>query len=205
MISGASVAEAGRASDARAARSHALVFLAYVAVTIVVHLAAGDRARRGSALPTWTRTGTSGRWRGSTINCCATRVHLFDSNMYLPVDEEPRLCREPDPTGAAGGADPRARRLAAARLQRRLAVERSRCRPSAPTCSPRSSADRARRAFLAGLGFGFCTYRWDHIVHIQSLSTQWLPLALAVPAARAALQRARATCSGWACSRSLSC
>jgi hypothetical protein len=33
-------------------------------------------------------------------------------------------------------------------------------------------------AFLAGLGFGFCAYRYKHIVHLQSLSTQWLPLAL---------------------------
>ncbi len=32
--------------------------------------------------------------------------------------------------------------------------------------------------FLAGLGFGFFAYRWHHIVHLQSLSTQWLPLAL---------------------------
>lgn len=35
-----------------------------------------------------------------------------------------------------------------------------------------------RAGLLAGLAFGFCAYRWDHIVHLQSLSTQWLPLAL---------------------------
>jgi hypothetical protein len=33
-------------------------------------------------------------------------------------------------------------------------------------------------AFLAGLGFAFCAYRWDHLVHLQSLSIPWLPLAL---------------------------
>jgi hypothetical protein len=33
-------------------------------------------------------------------------------------------------------------------------------------------------AFLAGLGFAFCAHRFDHVVHVQSLSTQWLPLAL---------------------------
>jgi hypothetical protein len=33
-------------------------------------------------------------------------------------------------------------------------------------------------AFLAGLAFGFFAYRWHHLVHLQSLSTQWLPLAL---------------------------
>lgn len=36
-----------------------------------------------------------------------------------------------------------------------------------------------RGAFLAGLAFGFCAYRLDHLVHIQSLSMQWLPLAIA--------------------------
>jgi hypothetical protein len=36
----------------------------------------------------------------------------------------------------------------------------------------------AAGAFLAGLGFAFCAHRFDHIVHVQSLSTQWLPLAL---------------------------
>jgi hypothetical protein len=33
-------------------------------------------------------------------------------------------------------------------------------------------------AFLAGLGFAFCAYRWDHVVHVQSLSTVGLPMAL---------------------------
>jgi len=33
-------------------------------------------------------------------------------------------------------------------------------------------------AFLAGLAFAFCAYRWDHVVHLQSLTVQWLPLAL---------------------------
>ena len=33
-------------------------------------------------------------------------------------------------------------------------------------------------AFLAGLAFAFCAYRWVHVVHLQSLTAQWLPLAL---------------------------
>jgi hypothetical protein len=33
-------------------------------------------------------------------------------------------------------------------------------------------------AFLAGLGFAFCAHRSDHVVHVQSLSTEWLPLAI---------------------------
>ena len=33
-------------------------------------------------------------------------------------------------------------------------------------------------AFLSGIGYGFCVYRFEHLVHLQSLSMQWLPLAL---------------------------
>jgi len=33
-------------------------------------------------------------------------------------------------------------------------------------------------AFLAGLAFAFCAYKWVHVVHLQSLTVQWLPLAL---------------------------
>lgn len=33
-------------------------------------------------------------------------------------------------------------------------------------------------ALLGGLGFAFSAYRWDQIVHLQSLSVQWLPLAV---------------------------
>jgi hypothetical protein len=31
---------------------------------------------------------------------------------------------------------------------------------------------------IAGLGYAFCSYRFAHLVHVQSLSMQWLPLAL---------------------------
>lgn len=34
-------------------------------------------------------------------------------------------------------------------------------------------------ALLAGVGFAFSAFRWDHVVHLQTLSTAWLPLALA--------------------------
>jgi hypothetical protein len=33
-------------------------------------------------------------------------------------------------------------------------------------------------AILAGIGFSYCTYRWDHIVHLQSLWVGLLPLTL---------------------------
>jgi hypothetical protein len=31
---------------------------------------------------------------------------------------------------------------------------------------------------LAGLAYAFCAYRFHHLVHVQSLATQWLPLAV---------------------------
>lgn len=38
---------------------------------------------------------------------------------------------------------------------------------------------RSRRGgWLAGAAFAFCAYRLDHLVHIQSLSMQWLPFAI---------------------------
>jgi hypothetical protein len=39
-------------------------------------------------------------------------------------------------------------------------------------------AGSAGGALLAGLAFAFCAYRWTHVVHLQSLTVQWLPLAL---------------------------
>jgi hypothetical protein len=33
-------------------------------------------------------------------------------------------------------------------------------------------------AFLAGLGYAFSAYRWEHMIHIGVLSMQWLPFAL---------------------------
>jgi hypothetical protein len=36
----------------------------------------------------------------------------------------------------------------------------------------------ATGAALAAVTFGFTAFRWDHLVHLQTLSTPWLPLAL---------------------------
>lgn len=33
-------------------------------------------------------------------------------------------------------------------------------------------------SLLAGIGYAFCAFRYDHAVHLQCLSVQWLPLAL---------------------------
>ena len=40
----------------------------------------------------------------------------------------------------------------------------------------RTGSDAA--GFFAGLAYAFCAYRFRHLVHIQSLATQWLPLAV---------------------------
>lgn len=46
-----------------------------------------------------------------------------------------------------------------------------------------------RGGFLAGAAFAFCAYRYHHLVHVQSLSMQWLPFAVLY--ARRALRSAR--------------
>ena len=51
-------------------------------------------------------------------------------------------------------------------------------------------------AFLGGLGYAFCAYRFHHLVHLQSLSIQWLPLAVLF-ARRAALRRPAARLLCW--------
>jgi len=33
-------------------------------------------------------------------------------------------------------------------------------------------------AFLGGLGYAFCIYRYEHLIHIQSVSAQWFPFAV---------------------------
>lgn len=104
-------------------------------------------------------------------------LHLFDSNMYFPHTKSLAYAESLVPQGlqgvpirAMGGSVALAYNLVllltfplsglgAALLARELGAARG-------------------PALLAGLGFAFCAYRWDHIVHVQSLSTGWLPLAL---------------------------
>ena len=42
----------------------------------------------------------------------------------------------------------------------------------------RELSGSAAGAAVAGFGYAFCPYRFEHLVHVQSLATQWLPLAL---------------------------
>ena len=104
-------------------------------------------------------------------------LHLFDSNIYFPHTKSLAYAESLLPQGlqavpvrAMGGSVALAYNLVllltfplsglgAALLARELGAARG-------------------PALLAGLGFAFCAYRWDHIVHVQSLSTGCLPLAL---------------------------
>jgi hypothetical protein len=104
-------------------------------------------------------------------------LHLFDSNMYFPHTKSLAYAESLVPQGlqalpirAAGGSAALAYNvvlllsfpvagLGVLLLARDLGASRG-------------------AALLAGLGFAFCAYRWDHIVHVQSLSCGWLPLAL---------------------------
>ncbi|HVQ30578.1 MAG TPA: hypothetical protein VMV21_13405, partial [Vicinamibacteria bacterium] len=104
-------------------------------------------------------------------------LHLFDANMYFPHTKSLAYAESLLPQGLQalpvrmmGGSVALAYNfvllltfplagLGAALLARELGAMRG-------------------AALLAGLGFAFCAYRWDHIVHVQSLSTGWLPLAL---------------------------
>jgi hypothetical protein len=115
--------------------------------------------------------------------------HLFDSNMFFPWERSLAYAEsllpqalQAAPVRALGGSALLAYNLVflstfalsglGAYL---LAADLSHSRAS---------------GFLAGLAFAFCAYRWDHVVHVQSLSTQWLPLALWF--ARRSLRRGRA-------------
>lgn len=63
-----------------------------------------------------------------------------------------------------------------------------------------------RGGLLAGAAFAFCSYRLQHLVHVQSLSVQWLPLAIlyAHRALRTARVRHAAAAGAFALAQALS-
>ena len=103
--------------------------------------------------------------------------HLFDSNMFFPwtgslAYAESLLPQavQAAPVRALGGSV-----LLAYNLVFLLSFALS----GLGACLLAADLTRSRAAgFLAGLAFAFWAYRWDHVVHLQSLSTQWLPFAL---------------------------
>lgn len=103
--------------------------------------------------------------------------HLFDSNMFFPWDRSLAYAEsllpqalQAAPVRAMGGSV-----LLAYNVVFLLTFALS----GLGACLLATDMSRSRGAgFLAGLAFAFCAYRWDHVVHLQSLSTQWLPFAL---------------------------
>jgi hypothetical protein len=103
--------------------------------------------------------------------------HLFDSNMYFPHTKSLAYAESLVPQGlmalpvlAAGGSAALAYNLV-------LLLTFPVAGLGAMLLARDLEASRGP-AILAGLGFAFCAYRWDHIVHVQTLSCGWLPLAL---------------------------
>jgi len=103
--------------------------------------------------------------------------HLFDANIYYPHEKSFTFTESllPEALQAApirglGGSPLLAHNLV-------LLLSFPLCGLGAYLLAREVSGSRAG-AFIAGLGFTFCAYRFDHLVHIQSLSVQWLPLAL---------------------------
>jgi len=104
-------------------------------------------------------------------------LHLYDANVYYPHEKSLAFTESllPEALQAApirmvGGSPLLAHNLV-------LLLSFPLCGLGAYLLAREMSGSRAG-AFIAGLGFTFCAYRFDHLVHIQSLSIQWLPLAL---------------------------
>jgi len=104
-------------------------------------------------------------------------LHLFDANMFFPWTKSLAYAEsllpqalQAAPILAAGGSVLLAYNLVLISTFVMSAL-------GAYWLGTELSGSR-RAGFLAGLAFGFFAYRWHHIVHLQSLSTQWLPLAL---------------------------
>ena len=104
-------------------------------------------------------------------------IHLFDANMYYPVRRslafgESHLPQAllAAPVLAVGGSPLLAYNVV-------FLLSFILCGVSAYALGRELGASRPA-AFLAGVGYSFCAYRFDHIVHLQTLSAQWLPLAV---------------------------
>lgn len=154
----------------------ALVFLLYSAVTVWF---TWPLARAPARLGTPNLDAYGNMWALAWVAHQAVRdpLHLFDANMYFPWSRSLAYAEslipqalQAAPILALGGSV-----LLAYNVVLLFTFPLSALGAyllAADFCHSR------RAAFLAGFGYGFFAYRWDHIVHIQSLSTQWLPFAL---------------------------
>lgn len=158
------------------AKAAALAFLAYSAMAIwVTWPLATAPARLG--FPNMDVYGNM--WAMAWVDRQALRdpLHLFDSNMFFPWTKSLGYAESLLPQALQAGV---LRASGASVLQAYngvLLLTFALSGFGAYLLAAEISGSRSA-GFLAGLGFGFFAYRWHHIVHLQSLSTQWLPLAL---------------------------
>jgi hypothetical protein len=107
----------------------------------------------------------------------ADPLHLFDSNIYHPHRRSLAFAESLLPQAALGapvrmlGGSP----LLAHNLVLLLTFPLS---GLGAFLLARELSRSVPGAFLAGLAFTTCAYRFHHLVHVQSLSIQWLPFAL---------------------------
>ena len=160
----------------RRAADAALAFGAYAVLTVAVFwpLAAAP-ARIGFPNPdaygnTWAMAWVLHQARVDPL-------HLYDANIYYPHEKSFTFTEsllpqalQAVPIRMAGGSPLLAHNLV-------LLLSFPLCGLGAYLLARELSGSRTG-AFIAGLGFTSCAYRFDHLVHIQSLSIQWLPLAL---------------------------
>ena len=157
-------------------KAAALAFLAYsvMAVWVTWPLATAP-ARLG--FPNMDVYGNM--WAMAWVDRQALRdpLHLFESNMFFPWTKSLGYAESLLPQALQAGV---LRASGASVLQAYngvLLLTFALSGLGAYLLAAEISGSRSA-GFLAGLGFGFFAYRWHHIVHLQSLSTQWLPLAL---------------------------
>jgi hypothetical protein len=153
-----------------------LAFLAYSAVTVAVlwplAMAPGARAIRNAD--------TYGNaWALAWVVHQAVRdpLHLFDANGFHPLPNslaytEPLLplALLAAPVRLCGGS---------ALLAHNVVLLSS--FPLAGVAMyvlVRALTGSWAAAFVSGFGYAFVPYRFEHLVHVQSLATQWLPMAL---------------------------
>ena len=173
----------------------ALAFLAYAAMAVwVTWPLASAPSRLG--LPNMDVYGNM--WTIAWVNRQARLdpLHLFDSNMFFPWTKSLAYAEsllpqsvQAAPILAVGGS-----LLFAYNVVFLLTFALSGLGAYVLARDLSGSRDAG---LLAGLAFGFFSYRWDHAVHLQSLSTQWLPFAL-VFARRAVREGRRAQLLGLA-------
>lgn len=161
---------------ARRAADAVLAFAVYAGITVAVFwpLAVAP-ARVG--LPNPDTYGNTWAMAWVVHQARVDPLHLYHANIYYPQQTSLAFTEsllpqalQAAPIRMAGGSPLLAHNLV-------LLLSFPLCGLGAYLLAREMSGSRPG-AFIAGVGFMLCAYRFDHLVHIQSLSIQWLPLAL---------------------------